>query len=83
MNWGRGYTKFIYPKDLIFRGEYEIVDYQFIDRVHIAVLLPGQAFIVDQLTESVISACTNFSVPQRTLILSPLFECNFLPLIIC
>jgi hypothetical protein len=47
MNWGRGYSRFIYPKELLFRGEFDIVDYQFIDTVFIAVLLPGQAFIVD------------------------------------
>jgi hypothetical protein len=60
MNWGRRFTRYIYPKDIIFRGEFEIQDYDFIDHIYIAILLPGQVYIVDQYTEQVLSAFTEF-----------------------
>jgi hypothetical protein len=41
----------LHPKDTIFRGEFDIVDYQIIDQIYIVVLLPAQIFIVDYLTE--------------------------------
>ena len=73
----------IYPKHILFRGEYEIMDYTLIDQIYISIMLPGQVYLVDQFTEQVLSVFIEFQCPQRVLVLSPKFEIGILPLIIC
>jgi hypothetical protein len=70
----------LHPKTTLFRGEYDVVDYQVINDIYVAILLPAQVFIVEQLTEQVLSIFTGYTELQSILILSPCFEYASLPL---
>ncbi len=41
------YYKKLHPKDTLFRGEFDVVDYELIENLYIVVLLPGSVFVVD------------------------------------
>ncbi len=41
------YTHSLHPMDILFRGEFDVIDYELVDQIYIAVLFPGQVYIFD------------------------------------
>ena len=57
------WNKKLHPKDTLFRGEVDVVDYQVIENLYLIVLLPSSIFVVDQLTEQILYVYSEFKEP--------------------
>jgi hypothetical protein len=77
VDWNRR----LHPKDVLFRGECDLIDYEVIENLYLVVQLPSSIFVVDQLTEQVLYVFSEFKEPQRTLVISPLFEIGIAPIV--
>lgn len=76
-------SKKVHPNDILFRGETEILDYQLVDSIYIAILFQYHVYVIDQYTEQIVSVFKDMTYPQKSLLLGPGFEVDVLPLIIC
>lgn len=70
----------LHPKEMLYRGESDVIDYEQIDQIYIAILFKDYISIIDQFTQSIL--CTyKFQIPVRCVVLSPHFEVGNLPLV--